>query len=168
MTPKVGDLVIHHGVVHEIKRLNPRARINRDTGAAETVETVVFENERYHVVALLEDVKWSEEDQAWYLPGRVLSRDERTLLQAISGAWPPATSHLTMRKVLDVSPGTFKDTVDLGILKDVVKARRLKQEVGESAEDYDTRAATYAGAMLDHCEELRAARKTRKEELTSG
>jgi len=164
MSPKVGDKVLHHGRAHTITKIIPKARVNATTGEPEMCPLVRFENARYGVTGLLDDLRWSEEDGAWILPGRVLSKDERTVIQAMSNNWPPPESHLVFRQLLDGANGPLTEHVDMDRLVRVVKSRRLAQLPDETEEAYTQRATEYATAALAHCEELRSFRKGAKED----
>jgi hypothetical protein len=94
--PKVGEILFHHGRRHEILGFRGDKFWFRNGGFLGRGETA--------------DLRFSEGDGWWYLPGRVLANDERTVVNAMMGAWPSAASHLAMRKVLDVE-GPLADHV---------------------------------------------------------
>jgi hypothetical protein len=142
--PQVGDAVLHHGRSHAITVLGKRAVMRNN--AAVVAEMVTFENERFRVLGNRPDLVWSADDNAWYLPGRVLCRDERLLYEALMGVRPPAETHMAARKLLDMTD--FAE-VPKDRLSGVV-ARRTGR-TGKDAEDY-------ADACLAHCAELKEAR----------
>jgi hypothetical protein len=144
--PKVGEILFHHGRRHEILGFRGDKFWFRNGGFLGRGETA--------------DLRFSEGDGWWYLPGRVLANDERTVVNAMMGAWPSAASHLAMRKVLDVE-GPLADHVDLEALKRIIVVRRtdaIQRTDGESDAAFDKRVAGYTLACLAHCEELRAFR----------
>jgi hypothetical protein len=143
--PKVGEAVVHHGRPHAVTKLGRRAAI-RDN-AAVIVEMVTFENEKYAVLAQMADLVWSDEDGAWYMPGRVLARDERILYEALMGVRPPAETHLTARKLLN---GVNYETE--------VPMDRLVGAVAKRTGLLGKDAEKYAAACLAHCAELKEAR----------
>lgn len=157
--PRKGDPVIHHGQRHEITDFQKRAVIDDETGEARAVEFAVFENERFEVTCDASELAWSKVDEAWYLPGRLLANDERTLAAAILGQWPTAEAHHAVRAALHAVPGRYRDHVSAERLNAVVASRRLKQEEGEDDEAFQERVAAYADACIAHCEALRTARK---------
>lgn len=153
-TPKVGDKVMHHGHLHEIMEMRDRAVM--EDGTPTVVHMVVFENEGYRVLGFLNELRWLEKDQAWYLMGRVLARDERTLYEAAFGVWPAAEIHLTARAALDAID--FAD-VDRSRLLGVIRRRRLARETDEKPDEYAARVEAYANAAIEHCKELRTLRQ---------
>lgn len=191
MEPKVGDMVLHHGRMHEIIGF-------REEGAKRVGNKwvpnnkVFFRNGRYLPKANASELVWSAEDKAWYLPGRVLSKDERTVINAMVGSWPTEGSHLAVRKMLDVE-GPLADHVSMERLTAIVKARRLRRgfdlkaqktldgqaltvdmsskEIDdlldsiETEEAFEKRARAYAKACLEHAEELRAYRRGEKKDV---
>lgn len=174
--PAVGQPVIHHGHIHRILAFHRKAVLDPESGEPRVERLVRFrsgaEGEgRYLVTGFAHELRWSEADGAWYLTGRVLARDERTVIAALTGAWPPAHSHLTLRAVLDADPRPLGEQVEMDKLKAVIRQRRLKQGVDkrsgerfeEAEEQFEARVGEYAEACLEHAEELRAARKARKE-----
>ncbi len=120
------------------------------------LEVVTFETERYQVKGRLDELRWSEEDDAWYLPGRVLSRDERTVYRSVFRVWPTAEMHHAARRALD---DLDLEEIDMTELARIVKLRRLEKGGDETQEEFDARAAAYARACIAHCEELRALRR---------
>lgn len=163
-TPSEGDPVLHHGRMHEITSLQPRARLVE--GEAETGTVAIFENDEYEVRGWAHELTWSEADQAFYLPGRVLCRDERALHEAVVGVWPRAENHLAARKYLDTLVLEFKEDVGQEAEADVSKAalvdvlqRRKVYDVpdGETWDEDDWRA--HAERCLEHCREIRELRQ---------
>ena len=182
--PKVGDKMIHHGHLHELVEFSARGALD-EKGEPVKVEMAVFENGSYKGICKLEELVWSEADQAWYLPGRVLANDERMIYAAMFGNWPPAEIHLTARRMLDELD---LDAVDVEKVKAValnrgryrrwqadgkLNAAKIEQKVaaeGKAPTDdqkaYRERmlarlSATvddYAVAAIEHCRELRAIR----------
>jgi hypothetical protein len=166
MNPEVGAKVLHHGRLHEILDFPTRARKD-EKGKPVLIDMVRFENDRFRPTGQKGDLVWNEAEGWWYLPGRVLSNDERALVQTMTGMWPAAESHLAMRKVLDVE-GPFKSHINFDKLKVILaKGKRFPiwQEEGESEKAFDKRLTAYANKCLAHCEELRAFRKGEKEDV---
>lgn len=191
MKPKVGEHFLAHGRLHEIIGIADRAVKRRKDGKVVAVleDVVISRNTNgagFIPAYEMKDLRWSEEDQAWYAPGRVLCKDERTVINAMMGAWPTAESHMAARKILDVE-GPFEDHVDLNRLETVIRTRRLRRgydlgaqkplkegvkittkmspaEINEALEACETEAAfdkrvkAYAKACLAHCEQIRAFR----------
>lgn len=118
-TPTEGALVLHHGRYHTIKALPKHAKIV--DGKPVAFDLVVFENDGYEVKALATDLKWSEKHGAFYLPGRVLSRNERAILNSITGSWPPADNHLASLQMLDA---VDLDSVSVEKLVAVISERK--------------------------------------------
>ncbi|MGW8180028.1 MAG: hypothetical protein ACWGQW_14895 [bacterium] len=191
MEPKVGDKVLHHGRIHEIIGFREEGA-RRVGGKWVPNMKVFFRNGRYLPKADASELKWSAEDEAWYLPGRVLSKDERTVINAMMGAWPNEGSHMAVRKILDVE-GPLADHVSLERLGAIIKARRLRRgydlkaqktldgrvlttamspkEIDEiltsveTEEAFEERVRAYAIACIEHVEELRAYRRGEKEDV---
>ncbi len=70
--------------------------------------TIPDENGRKKDVScLVEDLVWLEEDKAWYLPGRLLSRADRAEWQEVTGSrFPPhPAKYVEARKLLRLSRG---------------------------------------------------------------
>lgn len=187
--PKVGDPVYHHGRRHTITQLQDRPVL--EGGAPAVVQLVVFESAdqyareeektmrdgsvqavkvpRFVVKGVASELRWSEPDAAWYLPGRVLSRDERTVYEAAFGTWPPAEIHLTARAALDAIDLEAVDTDRLvGVIKrmrmlHIAEAYDLRPRDGETKTGFvarcDAAARDYAPKCLAHVAELRALRK---------
>lgn len=153
-TPKVGDRVIHHGRHHEITELPKRARMGPD--GPEAVELVVFENDGYRVLGNVSELRYSKEDGAWYLPGRVLSRNERAVLQAMSGTWPPADAHLSMRALLDRA-------VDNGELEGISRTRLRQVLIQRKADVTEDNVDDYIPAAIAQVSELREIRRNGEE-----
>lgn len=184
MQAKIGDVVLHHGRLHKITETF-RRWYEKD-GQPVAFNGVVFENTGYAVKANIEELVWNAEDGWWFLPGRVLAKDERTLLNAMVGAWPDSASHLAVRAVLNVG-GPLEAQVDRNRLETVIRTKRLvrglERRTGkpidgspipkgldteekvrawlatlETEEAFTKRVQTYASDLLAHCEELRAYR----------
>jgi hypothetical protein len=149
---KLGDLVIHHGFPHEITRVGERATM-RD-GQAVGISTVHFENSSFASECVAEELEWSEGDGAWYLPGRLLSRNERCLAEAVLGSYPPASSHLAVRQAL---AGVDLATVDRDRYGRVLARRKRDIERNESGEVDPEVLETYTAAALTQCEAIRSA-----------
>jgi hypothetical protein len=102
-TPQVGDLVSHEGywgdcedafrVVGFRKTFNDRD---------EVVQLCIFENSKFKVTCLASELVWLDEDSAWMLPGRLLSRRQRAMWMDVTGVrtLPPAEKHVSARKAL--------------------------------------------------------------------
>lgn len=152
----VGDRVLHHGRYHTLTALNTER--NR----------AYFENESYGVACALSDLTWDDALGAWYLPGRLLSKNERAVIEAVTGAWPQAGAHRSLLPVLD---NIELETVDKTRLKEVLLQR--KQDVHEKIEaetlGMDDEAAVeaaiaavlndYTDSALEQVAVLRAARR---------
>jgi len=78
-----------------------RAALTQD-GEPTVVNFVIFENRRYRVECQESDLVWLDEDNAWMLPGRLLSRKQRELWSAAIGVKqpPPAGKHVEARRFL--------------------------------------------------------------------
>lgn len=191
MEPKVGDKVLHHGRMHEILGFREEG-FQRVDGEIVPHEKVIFRNERFITKMSKDEMLWSEQDQAWYFQGRVLSKDERTVVNAMVGSWPTAESHMAVRSMLDVD-GPLADHVSMERLVAIIKARRLRrgydlqtqktldgreltsdmspEEIEETLNSVETerkfenRARRYAEALLEHVEQLRAYRKGEEEDI---
>lgn len=156
--PKVGDTVQHHGRAHTIVDFPQQAVMKK--GKAVAVTRCRFENDRFLVNVDVRDLKWLESDAAWYLPGRLLSRDERCVYEAAVGSWPKAENHVIARQLLDA---VDLAEVDKDRLREVVrrmKARALA-EAGITKPDgtFDNKAfGAYVDLVLDHVQQLRAER----------
>ena len=143
--PQVGDAVMWHGKLHKITGLPLRAVMRN--GEAVAVPMIVFENKNYRSICNLPDFAWSQDDDAWFGAGRVLSRDERILYEALIGARPPAETHMVARRILD---STDYDTeVPRERLAEIIASRKSL-----NADD----AEAYVDACLAHCAELKEAR----------
>lgn len=81
--PAVGDRISHEGDVagFVITALIPR----HDTSTGAPLTVAVFEHESLQVACVASELVWLEEDDAWYLPGRLLSGAERDLWAAHYG-----------------------------------------------------------------------------------
>lgn len=150
-TPEVGDKVIHHGRLHEVTEIELRPALNAN-GNPVAVEVIHFENDRYHVkTADVDDFQFSKADDAWYLTGRVLSRNERALHEAVTGVWPAAHSHLTARRYLDAIDFDEVDTDDFRErLASVIRRRKADVPAGEEE--------AYIDDLLAQCRELKELR----------
>ncbi len=84
--PAVGDSVSHEGDVAGFRITALIPRFNPDSGAPVTV--AVFEHESLQVACVAAELVWLDEDQAWHLPGRLLSGAERDLWAAHHGGAP--------------------------------------------------------------------------------
>lgn len=122
--PKVGDRFMCRGHLHEIIRLNTRARMVG--GVSEKVTVAVYENgtrrSGYRGKVLVETMEWSEQDRAWYQAGRVLARNECAVAAAITRSWPDPDSHMAMRSMLDA---VDLDDVNMGRLAEVVGRKKV-------------------------------------------
>ena len=183
--PKEGDMVLHHGRLHEI--IGFRNRYFKGANGKPAVASFAFcKNAGFQPVCESALLKWSAKDKAWYLPGRVLSKDERTVINAMVGSWPKAEAHMAVRSMLDVE-GPLADHVNMEDLEKIVRARRLRRgydlrlqktlkdgvvltksmskaklqrtlEGCETAEAFDKRVKKYTKEVITHCEQLRAFR----------
>ena len=151
---KVGAKVLHHGHFHTITTIVNRGVVVRDKDGKESaglMKVMTFENERYKVkTADLEDFTWSEDDQAFYGNGRLLSQDERCVMEAITGTRPPAENHFAARAMLDAVDLASVSKAKLG---EVTQRRKLaaKNLKGKDLAEYVTK-------VLAHCAELRKIR----------
>ena len=93
---KVGDLVSHDG---------NWAGVEHENGDFEVTSIakgkVVFENERFRVVCAAKELQWLEEDGAFYLPGRLLTREQRNTYQELMGSAPRIDMHVAARGILE-------------------------------------------------------------------
>lgn len=163
-TPQVGARVIHHGHLHDITRIGQRARIVE--GKPVLMRFAVWDNERFQVTGFLDELRWSEDDQAWYLTGRVLSRNERALAEALTGSWPKAENHIAVRAMLDA---VDLATVNRAKLATVLVRRKADlqerlSKLGADPAKRDPKAVakivdTYVDAALEQCAALRASRQ---------
>ena len=143
--PKVGDMVIWHGRLHQVIALPKRAVMRGNT--AEVVNMTIFENEGYRGLVKMDDLVWSAADGAFFGPGQLLANDERVLYEALMGVRPPAETHMTARKLLDNTDYASEVPMD----RLLVTVQRRKGLAGKDAE-------AYAVACLAHCAELKEAR----------
>lgn len=185
-SPQVGERMIHHGHFHEIIEIRPKAVLN-EKGNPVKVEMAVFDNERFRGVCRAEELRWSDQDDAWFLPGRILCHDERTVAAATMGMWPKAESHLMVRAMLDSVDTPLADHLSIDALDAVIRTRRLirgfdkktglfldgtgptkgmtdeeiteRREAAETEAEFTARVQAYREACLQHCEELRALRR---------
>ncbi len=83
---KVGDPVSHEGnwIGHEHENTD-FVVVQLKAGGSDPSDPLrrlpnhicVFENDRFKVNCLTEDLEWIPEDEAWALPGRLLTREQR-------------------------------------------------------------------------------------------
>src|SRR5262245_1551505 len=103
-TPAIGDLVSHEGCwapsgdqygPFKIVGFKARPALD-DAGKPFVLHCTVFDNERFSVECQTAELVWLEEDGAWMLPGRLLSRPQRRLWQQKVGVntGPPAEKHI--------------------------------------------------------------------------
>ena len=87
-TLQVGAKVSHNGEVDfVVKKIN---------GPITT-----FENKGFRVQCCTDDLEWFEEDKAWILPGRLLTKEQRILFrQETNVAVLPPDNHPAARKFL--------------------------------------------------------------------
>jgi hypothetical protein len=108
-TPKLNDVVSHEGAfgkkggedgAYRIVDFIERAVIQ--DSAAKVVVFCKFQNRRFTVTCLLDDLVWLEEDRAWMIPGRLLNAAQKKQWMEILGAKfpPPADKHVTARAFL--------------------------------------------------------------------
>jgi hypothetical protein len=108
-SPKVRDLVSHEGAfgkkgdqdgAYRIVDFPERAVIA--DGEPKRVRFVRFENRRYSVLAMADELVWLEEDTAWMLPGRLLSAEQKKEWMKLLGAKypPPPEKHVEARAFL--------------------------------------------------------------------
>lgn len=156
--PQAGDPVIHHGHPHTISYFETTAAM-RD-GKPVAISIAVFENDRFLAACRADELVWSDSDAAWYLPGRVLSRNERAVCQAVTGSWPPAENHIAMRAMLDT---VDLDTLDRGRLKTVLLQR--KADLRERVDAADAAGADREAVIQDYIDaviaQVAALRKNR-------
>lgn len=150
--PTEGAPVLHHGRLHQIKAIQPRAVMKGDK--ATKVDMVVFENEGFLVTGLASDFQWSDKLGAWYMPGRVLSRNERAVLEAVTGSWPPAENHVAALGMLDAV-----DLAEIDIKKVASVIERRKADAKAAVQAGETTFEDYAQAALEQVAALRAARQ---------
>ncbi len=148
---KVGDAVLHRGRQFTIIGLPDRA-VKKD-GTAVLVDMIVFSNDTggseglgSRVIGEAADFVWSEEDKAWYGLGALLAQDECIVYEALLGVRPPPETHLTARKVLDMTD--YADVPRERLITVVEKRQGLE---GAEAEEY-------ADACMVRCAEMREAR----------
>ena len=67
------------------------------------IKIAKFENERYSVSCNAAELTYWEEEDTWFLPGRILSRAERLRFMELLGSRTPPTNHVSARKVLKVA-----------------------------------------------------------------
>ena len=160
--PQIGDRVLHHGAFHTIKLFNKRATMV--DGEPVAVELLAFRNAPFTVGARVDDLRWSDRYEAWYLPGRVLCRNERALAACVFGSWPKASTHLAVLPLLDA---VDLDEVDFGSFVSAIKqhkqdvateVKRLQDE-DASPEEIEKYCVQYAKAAIAQIERLRANRE---------
>lgn len=195
--PKIGDAVLHHGRPQLITGFQVRARLV-DEKVVKFPITIFFVDYERDPTMLREkpftdrktgekgvrrwgkygnkcntpDLKWSDEIGGWYLPGRVLSYDERLAYEALVGARPrPDHGPVPLRlldqtDLADIEVHAGDETRGPSSLVQVVKKHKigrmkdaLSGEWVETEEDWNARAAAYAIACLEHCAEVRAVRQ---------
>lgn len=109
-TPQVGDLVTHDGCwpmfppgsePYQITGFVKKAALD-ESGEPTAVRICVFENARYRVECLASELEWLDEDGAWMLPGRLLSRAQRRVWQQQLGIrqGPDPAKHVEARAFL--------------------------------------------------------------------
>lgn len=170
--PKVGDRFLNHGHLHEIIGLTKRGGMNDDKETARVALFAVWETDDgdgYKGICEVPTMVWSEADQAWYQPGQVLARNERALCQAVTGAWPPAETHMEMRAMLDTVDLSGIDRKRLGKVlierkQDVRTRLQALQDEAEAAgadpgEAVGAGLNEYIDAVLVQCASLRTARE---------
>jgi hypothetical protein len=162
---KEGSIVIHHGRAHEVTGFVKHAIMDGDVPTS--VEFVTFENERYKVKAKRSDFSY-DENIGFFLKGRILSRNERALLEAVIGSWPRADAHAALLGMLD---GIDLAAVDLTRFAEVLGRRkqdaRMKANAAaadaagdEEVPEVEAQALlNYAKDAIKQIAELRAARK---------
>lgn len=165
--PKVGDRVYHHGHYHEIRAVH-RERTDVE-GNTVKLPHLLFENggpkDGFRVRGSgAHELVWSPRLEAWYLPGRVLARNERALAESITGAWPPAANHLA---ILDMLDAVDLASIDRAKLKDVVRRRKpdaIEEAAKAEASGGDPEAALdgYVGRVIEQCRTLRGVRANKE------
>ena len=113
--PKVGDAVSHDGNWaghdHEdtdffITALRAGGEDPDDPLRRVKDHVCTFENGRYKVSCLTSELGWFEDDGAWVLPGRLLSKAQRATYCAMTGAPTlPPIGHVAARRILAADPG---------------------------------------------------------------
>lgn len=88
----MGVLVLHDGD-EDFKLTN----IDAGKGGA---QIATFENEKRRVRCDASELVFLKEENAWYLPGRILSREQRREFMRIAGTSTPPADHVMARKVL--------------------------------------------------------------------
>lgn len=100
--PAVGDKVSHEGRVADYTITAIRPGFDPETGAP--ITKAVWENDVYAVAGNVAELVWLPEDNAWYLPGRLLSGAERDLWAKHYGGAnrnrPSMESHVEARATL--------------------------------------------------------------------
>jgi len=154
--PKVGDPYLTHGRMHVIEAILTRPVMV--DGEPTTIKMFGYRNAQFAGVGQFDELVWEEKEGFWYLPGRVLSIDERMVVQAMVASWPIPDSHLALRSILDVE-GKLADHVNMDRLVNIIK-KNLKFPVvkNETEKERHTRAQQYAIRCIEHCEELRGFR----------
>jgi len=94
MSIAVGARVLHDG--HEDFKVNELVE-------AKGTVIAVFENLGYRVKCNAAELVELKEENAWYLPGRLLSREQRRRFSEIVGSSTPPGDHVAARKILQAA-----------------------------------------------------------------
>ncbi len=79
---KVGDKAICDS--REYKLLQVVQKAAMVDGVAKAVNIAILDNEQFQVKCLASELQYSEALKAWYLPGRIISREARQKLRGLA------------------------------------------------------------------------------------
>ncbi len=101
MELKVGDKAVYCGANFTLIELRDRAALD-NKGKPIVVVIATLDNDDQKVKCRADELRYSEEDKAWYLPGMLLShRDRDIYAQAIgNGIRPRPENHFIARRLL--------------------------------------------------------------------
>ena len=105
-----------------------------------------FENDRYKVSCLTEDLKWLEEDGAWHMVGRLLTRAQRAAFCLLTGSTScNPNGHIGARAIM--RSDLKRTTNALGVIGKLSERDVIVAELKVSEQ---------AGAVEDRLSEIRA------------
>lgn len=142
---KVGDPVSHEGnwIGHDHED-DDYVVIGFMSGGADPSDPLrrlpnyitTFENDRFKVKCLTEDLEWSKEDEAWFLPGRILTRDQRRafcILTESSSCSPKV--HYSARHALLSDPELAAVALERAIEEREVRSAAVVQVLVDEADE---------------------------------
>lgn len=138
----VGADVIVDNVPYKLTEITQRA-VMKD-GSAVAVNIAILDRDDRNVKCAATELQWSEEDKAFYLPGRVLSGFDRDVYAEMigNGQRPKAEYHMTARTLLKTLPAAEVSAAAAKVLAKYKKRAEaagtlmdMKRLVGESVLD---------------------------------